>query len=66
MTKHTTRDEVWNLALRYAMSEEPFKLKEVRAGISESPSDRTIRDILNTMVNHGWLSNLISGNPVGK
>jgi hypothetical protein len=38
------------------MSEKPFKLREVQAGISGDISDRTVRDTLNTMADKGWLS----------
>lgn len=56
MTKHTSRDAVWNYAMQYAVAKECFKLDEIRSRISERVSDRTIRDTLNTMVDQGWLS----------
>lgn len=56
MTKHTTRDRVWNQALQFAMSGKEFRLDQIQMAISEDVSDRTVRDTLNTMVDHGWLS----------
>lgn len=56
MTQHTSRDEVWNHALRYALLEESFKLSRVENEITREMSKRTIRDTLNTMVNYGWLA----------
>jgi hypothetical protein len=56
MTKHTSRDEVWNLALQYATAKEPFQIKQISKYIDGEPSDRTIRDTLNTMATHGWLT----------
>lgn len=54
MTKHTARDEVWNLALR-----------QVTDGNAVTPSfladntgasERTARDVLATMTDYSWLS----------
>lgn len=56
MTKHTSRDEVWNHALRYALLEENFKVSHIKDEMTGGVSHRTIRDTLNTMVDHGWLA----------
>lgn len=56
MTQHTSRDEVWHHALRYALIEESFTISRVANEMSEGVSRRTIRDTLNTMVDHGWLA----------
>jgi len=58
MTKHTARDDVWASAVEAALNGDSFTLEQFKAGflISEKmPSDRTIRDTLNTMADMGWL-----------
>lgn len=56
MTKHTSRDEVWNEALRRALLEESFKIEHIQRYTDDKMSNRTIRDTLNTMVELGWLT----------
>ena len=56
MTKHTSRDSVWDHALRLAVDKERFNVQSMRDIITETMSDRTVRDTLNTMVDRGWLS----------
>jgi len=63
MVKHTDRDEIWNYAMMFALqglnsSEEGkrFKVKHIRNRFGGNPpSDRTIRDVLNTMTYQEWL-----------
>lgn len=55
MTKDTPRDRVWSFAIMKVVNGEEFKKKHVKNNISNPPSDRTIRDTLNTMVQFGWL-----------
>lgn len=58
MAKHTDRDRVWCWAMHHAVMGDAFSigdLKHVSGGIEDPPSDRTIRDVLNTMVDMGWL-----------
>ena len=56
MTKDTKRDRVWSAALTKAFAGRNFSVGDVRerAGLDES-SDRTVRDVLNTMVETEWL-----------
>lgn len=56
MVKNTKRDKVWSLALILALQGNPFKLKHIQNWLGDdAPSDRTTRDVLNTMKQHGWL-----------
>ena len=60
MAKDTARDKIWTYAMTHAIkmadgSGSPIEVKHVRNNLLEAPSDRTIRDVLNTMVEHGWL-----------
>jgi hypothetical protein len=66
MVKHTDRDAVWCFAMRaainHAANEEDFaaiEVKDVRWNFDGrpdgAPSDRIIRDVLNTMAEQGWL-----------
>jgi hypothetical protein len=62
MTKHTTRDQIWNavLELKAEKADESsynrkFEASEVAARIDADPSDRTVRDTLKTMVEMGHL-----------
>jgi len=56
MAKNTLRDRVWNRALILATRGDHFEVKHIRNYIlSDEGSDRTIRDVLNTMVENEWL-----------
>ena len=56
MTRNTTRDEVWNQALSVAIGGGSFQVKHIRNSIlADEGTDRTIRDVLNTMVEMEWL-----------
>jgi hypothetical protein len=60
MAKDTGRDKVWSYAMQRAINDAEYgdheiKLKYVRNNIVNPPSDRTIRDVLNTMAQQGWL-----------
>lgn len=55
MAKDTPRDRVWSYSMMKALEGRSFKLKHVRNNVAKPPSDRTIRDVLNTMVEYGWL-----------
>jgi hypothetical protein len=58
MTKHTVRDDVWASAIEAALRGDSFTLEQFKSGLlmaDEIPSDRTIRDTLNTMADMGWL-----------
>jgi DNA-binding IclR family transcriptional regulator len=60
MVKHTDRDQVWNCAMMFALESmnvegKYIKVKYIRRQIHNPPSDRTIRDVLNTMTYQGWL-----------
>jgi len=60
MAKDTGRDKVWSYAMQRAINDAEYgdceiKLKYVRNNIADPPSDRTIRDVLNTMARQGWL-----------
>jgi hypothetical protein len=62
MVKHTARDKVWceamRMALEYARYEDPISVGRVNGTLrmgDGAPSDRTIRDVLNTMAEQGWL-----------
>lgn len=56
MTKHTSRDTVWNQALQLALTEGSFKLSRIRQGLPSQISNETVRDTVKTMADHGWLS----------
>ena len=62
MVKHTGRDKVWCEAMRMAIEykqfgEHPVSVKVLENILpSDAPSGRTIRDVLNTMADQGWLS----------
>lgn len=49
MAKHTPRDHVWSFAMYRALNDQKIKIKHVRHALADPPSDRTIRDVLNTM-----------------
>jgi hypothetical protein len=60
MAKDTARDKVWSYAMHRAIKDAAFgdmeiKVKYVRNNIVDAPSDRTIRDVLNTMTEQEWL-----------
>jgi hypothetical protein len=56
VTKTTIRDRVWSAAFERALAGQTVSVATVRkeADLDRS-SDRTIRDVLNTMVAEGWL-----------
>ncbi|MBX0286066.1 hypothetical protein [Haloarcula salinisoli] len=57
MVRHTKRDHIWTATLELAGRGEAFSHAEVVAACSsEPPSGRTVRDVLQTMVDDGWLS----------
>jgi hypothetical protein len=56
MTKHTSRDDVWNEALLLATNEESFSIEDIASSEDVDTSERTVRDTLNTLVDFGWLS----------
>lgn len=56
MTKRTRRDEIWHCALQCALTGERFKLDRIQKMITSEVSRRTVRDVLNTMVEYDWLS----------
>lgn len=56
MTKRTSRDEIWHCALQCALIGETFELDRVHKLVSSDVSRRTVRDVLNTMVEYEWLS----------
>jgi hypothetical protein len=49
MAKHTPRDHVWSFAMNKALNGESLKVKVVQYALADPPSERTIRDTLNTM-----------------
>ncbi len=52
----TLRDLVWDAALRLAMTEERFKIDTlIHATDLERSQRKTIRRVLNTMTELGWL-----------
>jgi hypothetical protein len=63
MTKHTTRDEIWNAALALAEQardadsyrQRRVEVDDVLAEIDADPSRRTVRDCLATMAEMGHL-----------
>jgi hypothetical protein len=61
MVKHTDRDEIWNYAMMMALESinaegKHIKVKYIRNRFGGNPpSDRTIRDVLNTMTYQEWL-----------
>jgi hypothetical protein len=61
MVKHTDRDEIWNYAMMMALESmnvegKHIKVKYIRNRFGGNPpSDRTIRDVLNTMTYQDWL-----------
>lgn len=68
MTQNTGRDAVWSAALWLAYDDHAERARgiyvaDVRRHIideygEEPPSDRTIRDTMNSMATHGWLAKL--------
>ena len=61
MVKHTDRDVIWSCAMKIALESmnidgQHIKVKYIRRWLDpDPPSDRTIRDVLNTMTYQGWL-----------
>lgn len=64
MTKHTSRDRVWKAALEIREEDDErewrsgkrrFTPSDVRERIDDPPSDKTIRDVLMTMTDMGFL-----------
>lgn len=62
MTKHTTRDEIWHAVLTLVEERSDvsgfqarFEKDDVRERLDSDPSDRTLRDALNTMVELGHI-----------
>jgi len=69
MAKHTDRDSVWSFVMKIAIENAAdgqwenaadgqweITLEFVKLYLrNDAPSDRTIRDVLNTMTDQGWL-----------
>lgn len=58
MVKDTGRDAIWNRAMVMALEGNSFTLRQIRNWVNisgDGPSDRTTRDVLNTMVEYQWL-----------
>jgi hypothetical protein len=62
MVKHTARDKVWceamTLAFEHKATGDPITMRRIRGRLilgDGPPSDRTIRDVLNTMADQHWL-----------
>lgn len=60
MSEHTMRDSVWHHALQRVLARKSFKIHDIEDEISGDITEQAIRDTLNTMVNHGWLSKKIT------